>query len=187
MSDRIPPAIEFLQKSPGRRTLLVMGQDLLPEVNPETSEVVLDAIWLSIAPVEPPASGHVSPDNGPHGTRCHGRDQIVHALGMEISTEALELGCQDYRIGPIDLLGRVTPSPSCPTDRRRTWNPDSGGIARGFDGPSDYVFSVAASADGSRIAAGAAGAAGALSETSTRVFPPSAGLRLNSLNRCMTT
>jgi WD40 repeat protein len=35
----------------------------------------------------------------------------------------------------------------------RIWNPDNGGIARGFGGAGDYVFSVAASADGSRIAA----------------------------------
>ena len=38
----------------------------------------------------------------------------------------------------------------------RIWNPDNGGIARGFVGARDYVYSVTASADGSRIAAGGA-------------------------------
>ena len=38
----------------------------------------------------------------------------------------------------------------------RTWNPDSDGITRTFSGPGDYVFSVATSADGARIAAGGA-------------------------------
>jgi WD40 repeat protein len=42
----------------------------------------------------------------------------------------------------------------------RTWNPDNGGIARTFSGPTDFVFAVAASKDGSRVAAG--GADGAL-------------------------
>jgi hypothetical protein len=32
------------------------------------------------------------------------------------------------------------------------WNPDDGSIVRTFSGPGDYVYSVAASADGSRIA-----------------------------------
>ena len=38
----------------------------------------------------------------------------------------------------------------------RIWNPDNGGIAQGFGGAGDYVYSVAASADGSRVAAGGA-------------------------------
>ena len=38
----------------------------------------------------------------------------------------------------------------------RIWNPDNGGITRGFSGAGDYVYSVAVSADGSRIAAGGA-------------------------------
>lgn len=42
----------------------------------------------------------------------------------------------------------------------RAYNPDSGGITRTFSGPGDFVYTVAASADGSRIAAG--GADGAL-------------------------
>jgi WD40 repeat protein len=42
----------------------------------------------------------------------------------------------------------------------RTWNPANGGIQGTYSGPSDYVFGVATSRDGSRVAAG--GADGAL-------------------------
>jgi WD40 repeat protein len=38
----------------------------------------------------------------------------------------------------------------------RFWNASSGGVSRTFSGPADYVFSVAASSDGSRVAAGCA-------------------------------
>ncbi len=38
----------------------------------------------------------------------------------------------------------------------RAWSASSGGVLRSFAGPSDYVFSVAASTDGSRVAAGGA-------------------------------
>ena len=38
----------------------------------------------------------------------------------------------------------------------RTWNPESDGIVRTFSGAGDYVYSVADSTDGSRVAAGGA-------------------------------
>jgi WD40 repeat protein len=38
----------------------------------------------------------------------------------------------------------------------RFWNPDNGGVARSYSGPGDFVFGVAVSNDGSRVAAGGA-------------------------------
>jgi len=38
----------------------------------------------------------------------------------------------------------------------RAWNPDNGSVLRTFSGASDYLFAVAASADGGRVAAGGA-------------------------------
>ncbi len=38
----------------------------------------------------------------------------------------------------------------------RAWNPDNGSVPRTFSGATDYLFAVAASADGNRVAAGGA-------------------------------
>jgi WD40 repeat protein len=38
----------------------------------------------------------------------------------------------------------------------RAWNPDNGTVPRTFSGAADYVFAVAASSDGARVAAGGA-------------------------------
>ncbi len=38
----------------------------------------------------------------------------------------------------------------------RAWNPDNGSVARTLSGAADYLFAVAASADGGRVAAGGA-------------------------------
>jgi len=81
-----------------------MSINLRPEVDTKSAKVRADAPWLSIATIQLPVQRELGSNNRLQ-CWCHERiHQVVHALGMEIPAESLELRSEENGIGSIYLL-----------------------------------------------------------------------------------
>ncbi|MEX0702803.1 MAG: hypothetical protein WD069_11975 [Planctomycetales bacterium] len=117
VGDRVPPKIEILEASQtlGRpRIVSVHGR---PEFQAQAVEVGPDVPCVWISRVELSAHDKLGAKRMLERHRLHVAHEVVNRLGMQISTESLELRGEQHCVRMIDLLCRIAPSRRRSADR----------------------------------------------------------------------
>jgi hypothetical protein len=93
--------------------------EFVPELDAQKPEIRAEAARLSILAIELAAPGKTSLKQVSY--RCGRVDeshQSGNALSVQVATESLKLRGDEYGVGLIDLLCRIPPPRSSPTDGR---------------------------------------------------------------------
>ena len=91
--------------------------NLVPEFDAQKPEICTEAAGLRILAIELPALRKTGLDQVPYEWwRFDVSHQSRNALGVQIAAESLKLRGDEQGVGLIDLLGRIPPPRSSPTD-----------------------------------------------------------------------
>ncbi len=109
VSDGISPSHQLIKQLPPSCMQGVKRVDVVPERYPEAAEISANGTGLGI-----PAIQLQTPEEllANHFLQVKGRccDYVFHAFRMGVTTKTLKLRRQQHRIGPVNLLRRITPS-----------------------------------------------------------------------------
>jgi hypothetical protein len=116
MDDRVSPFVQIIEPSLSCRVVGRVVLDFGPEIHSEPSEVRTNTTRLCIASIQLAAHQVLGPNNRLKKSRRDCVHHVIDALSMEIAAESLKVRREQDGVSPIDLLGRVTSSPSRSTD-----------------------------------------------------------------------
>jgi len=121
MRDRVSPVVHLLEPLLAVRVSRLVPTHLVPERKAQPREVRSDVPRIRISPIQLPREGKLGSKSGPEDSRQDGSNEVVDALGVEVTGEALELRGEKHRIGLVDLDSRPPAPAPAPPDGRQRW------------------------------------------------------------------
>lgn len=116
MANCVTPSIEIFEMSGPAMIPAALHSHMIPKSDAQAIKIGADVSLVRVALIEFAMKRELRTKNRPDGKRGCRTNDMIDRFGVEIATEALELGRQQHRIGMIDLLSRITTTASAPLD-----------------------------------------------------------------------
>jgi hypothetical protein len=117
VSDRVPPVVDELEMSLSSWVQSMQGMHSGPEIHPEAAEIGAEVARRRISGIKLSSLGEPRAKDGLERPRLDRRGDHVCGLGMQVTTEPLELRRKHHEVRLVDLLRRIPTPAREATDR----------------------------------------------------------------------